>query len=140
VTSVPAFRKHRNAGYSALISLSFAHSREPVFARAAFFRICADGSLRGPEGSVIATYSPLGWRLRGRDYRDVEALGPVFLRASRTDGRAEVLGPYELVRAGDGAVFGQGRCLGTFCTNRALSPGIPEWSEITLLDRLESSR
>lgn len=123
-----------------MISLSFTLNGVPVFARGAFFRICADGTLRGPEDSVVATYSPLGWRLGGRDYRDLEALGPLFLRACRADGRAEVLGPYDFVRAGDGALFGQGRCLGTFCTNRALSPGIPEWSEITLLDRWDPAR
>ena len=118
-----------------MISLSFTLSGVPVFARGAFFRICADRTLRGPGGSLIATYSALGWRLGGRNYREFEAIGPLFLRAHRADGRAEVMGPYEFVRAGDGALFGRGRCLGSFCANRALSPGIPEWSDITLLDR-----
>ena len=120
-----------------MISLSFTVSGVPVFARGAFFKICADSTLRGPEGSLVATYSSLGWRLGGRSYREFEALGPVFLRAQRADGRTEIIGPYELVRVGDGALFGHGRCLGSFCTNRALSPGIPEWSEITLLDRCD---
>jgi hypothetical protein len=118
-----------------LISLSFTLSGVPVFARGAFFRICADGTLRGPEGSLVATYGSLGWRLAGRDYREFEAIGPLFLRAHRADRRAEVMGPYEIVRAGDGALFGHGRCLGSFCANRALSPGIPEWSEVALLER-----
>lgn len=106
-----------------------------VFARGAFFRICADGTLRGPEGSLVATYGSGGWRLGGRSYREFEAAGPVFLRVRRIDGLAGIMGPYEFVRAGDGALFGHGRCLGSFCANRALSPGIPQWSEITLLDR-----
>ncbi len=117
-----------------MISLSFTFSGVAVFARGAFFRICADNTLRGPEGSLVATYSSLGWRLGGRNYREFEALGPLFIRAHRIDGRSEVMGPYPLVRAGDGALFGHGRCLGSFCANRALSPGIPEWSDITLLD------
>ena len=120
-----------------MISLSFTLSGVPVFARGAFFRICADRTLRGPGGSLIATYGSLGWRLGGRNYREFEAAGPLFLRAHRADGRAEVMGPYEFVRAGDGALFGRGRCLGSFCANRALSPGIPEWSDITILDRCD---
>lgn len=118
-----------------LISLSFTFSGVPVYARGAFFKICADSTLRGPEGSLIATYSPLGWKLGGRTYREFEATGPLLLRAYHLHGRgAEVTGPYELVRAGDGALFGNGHCLGVFCTNHARAPGIPEWSEITLLN------
>jgi hypothetical protein len=118
-----------------LIKLSFTHSGVPVFVRGAFFRISSNGTLRGPEGSLVATYTDLGWRLGARHYREFEAVGPLFLRANHLGGRCERLGPYELVRAADGAVFGEGRCLGVFCLNRAMSPGIPEWSDITLLDR-----
>ncbi|MEJ0037712.1 MAG: hypothetical protein WDO68_16830 [Gammaproteobacteria bacterium] len=118
-----------------MISLSFTSSGVPVFARGAFFRICADSTLRGPEGSLVATYSSLGWRLGPRYFREFEANGPLFLRAQGPHGRPELMGPYEFVRAGDGALFSHGRCLGSYCTNRAASPGVLEWSEITLLDR-----
>jgi hypothetical protein len=120
-----------------LIKLSFTFGGIPVFVRGAFFRICADGTLRGPEGSLVASYTSQGWRLGARSCREFEALGPLFLRAHFPDGRRVHLGPYEIVRAADGALFNSGRCLGIFCTNRAASPGLPEWNEIAFVDRGE---
>jgi hypothetical protein len=107
------------------VRLSDVHSR-------CFFRICSDGTLRGPEGSLVARYTAFGWQLGGRGCREFEALGPLFLRANLADGRRERLGPYEAVRAADGALFDRAHCLGIFCPDRAASPGIPEWQEITL--------
>jgi len=118
-----------------LISLLFTFSGVPVYARGAFFRICADSTLRGPDGGLVAAYSSRGWQLGPRYCREFDAIGPLFLRAHRSDGRADVMGPFEMIRASHGALFGHGRCLGTYCTNRAASPGVPEWSGITLLDR-----
>jgi len=118
-----------------LISLSFTLSGTTVYARGAFFRICADQTLRGPDGSLVATYSVHGWRLAGRNYREFEAVGSMFLRAQHVDGRSEVMGPYALVRAGDGMLFEQGRVLGRYCTIRAAIPGVEEWSEVTFLNQ-----
>lgn len=117
-----------------MIKLSFTFGGIPVFVRGAFFTIRADRTLRGPEGSLVARYTPVGWQLGARNCREFEALGPVLLRASFPDGRREHLGPYELIRAADGALFDRTHCLGIFCTNRAASPGLPEWNEITFLD------
>lgn len=123
-----------------MIKLSFTFGGIPLFVRGAFFRICADGTLRGPEGSVVASYTSQGWRLGTRSCREFEALGPLFLRAHFPDGRRQHMGPYETVRAADGALFSRSRCLGIFCTNRAASPGLPEWNEIAFLERGEQPR
>jgi hypothetical protein len=125
---------------NALIRISFTFSGVPVIVRGAFFRICADGSLRGPEGSLVARYTTMGWRLGTRDSREFEAIGSLFLRTSFADGRRERMGPYEAIRAADGALFDRAHCLGIFCTNRAASPGLPEWNEITILAEGEGRR
>jgi hypothetical protein len=117
-----------------LIKLSFTFGGIPVFVRGAFFRICMDRTLRGPEGSLIARYSAVGWQLGSRNCREFEALGPLLLRTHFPDGRREHLGPYEVVRAADGALFNRTHCLGIYCTNRAAAPGLPEWNEIAFLD------
>lgn len=127
-------------GVGQLIKISFTFGGIPLFVRGTFFRICADGSLRGPEGSLVASYTSQGWRLGGRSCREFEALGPLFLRTHFADGRREHLGPYEIIRAADGALFSRTHCLGIFCTNRAASPGLPEWSEIAFLERDENAR
>lgn len=123
-----------------MINLAFTSSAAPMFVRGKFFRICSDGTLRGPESNVIARYSALGWLLAGRNCREFEATGPLFLRAYFADGRRVQLGPYPAVRAADGALFDRARCLGTFCINRAASPGIPEWKEVTILGDAEGRR
>jgi hypothetical protein len=122
------------SGTDALITLSFLSDTGPLFVRGAFFRICSDGTLLGPEGSLVANYTPHGWRLGDRKCREFEALGPLLLRANFADGRREQLGRYEAVRSADGALFSRGQCLGIFCMTRPSAPGTPEWSEITLLD------
>ncbi len=118
-----------------MIRLSFTFNGVPVFARAAYFRICADRTLRGPEGSLVATYTSRGWHLGTRICREFAAASPLFLRAVCSDGRTEHLGPYENLRAADGALFNSSYCLGIFCANRAPVLEVPEWSEITLLER-----
>jgi len=117
-----------------MIQIAFVFGGVPAFVRGAFFRICADHTLRGPEGSVVARYNALGWHLGARNCREFEATGPLLLRAHFADGRRERLGPYEVIRAADGALFDRSHCLGVFCTNRAASPHLPEWQEIALLD------
>jgi hypothetical protein len=118
-----------------LIQITFVFSGIPTFMRGAFFRICADRTLRGPEGSIVARYTARGWQLGVRNCREFEAIGPVTLRAHSADGRREHLGPFDVVRAAEGALFDRSRCLGTFCTNRAASPTLPDWHEIALLDK-----
>lgn len=115
-----------------MISLLFTFSNAPVRVRAAFFRICEDNTLRGPESSVVATFTDHGWKLGGRHCREFEAHGLITLRAIGSDGLTEKLGPYEEVRAGDGALYTAGRCLGTYCVARGVPDG-HRWREVTLL-------
>ena len=58
-----------------MIKLSFTFDGIPRFVRGAFFRICADGTLRGPEGSLVASYTSKGWLLGARSCREFEAHG-----------------------------------------------------------------
>jgi hypothetical protein len=116
-----------------LLSLTFTFSGLPVLVRAAFFRICADRTLRGPESSVVATFTPYGWTLGARSCREFEAAGPIFLRATCADGRRESLGPFEIIRAAEGALFTSGRCIGTYCLPPALGTSASGWKEVALL-------
>ena len=117
-----------------MIQIAFVFAGVPAFARGAFFRICADRTLRGPEGSVVARYTAQGWQLGTRNSREFEAMGPLLLRVHFADGRRERLGPYEAVRVADGALFDRGHCLGVHCASPAVSPSLPHWKEIALLD------
>ena len=101
--------------------------------RAAFFRICADRTLRGPDSSVVATYTPHGWKLGARSCREFEAAGQIFIRATCSDGRRENLGPYDFIRASEGGLFTKGCCIGIYCSNRGLALSAHEWSEVALL-------
>jgi hypothetical protein len=117
-----------------LIQIIFTFSAHPVFVRGTFFRICADRTLRGPAGSLVARYTAKGWQLRARHCREFEVVGPLSLRTHFADGRSERLGPYRAIRAADGALFDGGHCLGIFCANSAASPNLPEWHEIVFLN------
>jgi hypothetical protein len=105
----------------------------PVSVRAPFFRICVDATLRAPDGSIVATFSSRRWRLGKRGCEDFTTSGPVLLRIKRYDGITEHLGPYELVRAADGALFTHGRCLGLHSSAPGVAPADDSWQEITML-------
>jgi hypothetical protein len=109
------------------------HPDQPVSVRAAFFRICMDATLRAPDGGIVATFSSRRWRLGKKGCEDFIASGPVLLRIKRHDGITEHLGPYELVRAADGALFTQGRCLGLHPCEASVSTAADRWEEITIL-------
>jgi hypothetical protein len=118
----------------ASVTLTFSRRapHNPVSVRAAFFRICADSTLRAPDSSVIATFNERRWILGNKGCSEFTCNGPVFLRITRHDGIKERLGPYEFVRAAEGALFTKGQCLGTHSI-----PGVGSnddgWEEITLL-------
>jgi hypothetical protein len=120
-----------------LITLTFSRrsAPNPVSVRAAFFRICADSTLRGPDSSVVATFNSRRWLIGNRGCEEFTS-GPVFLRIKRQDGITERLGPYELVRATEGALFTTGRCLGTYPVP-GICGGSDCWDEITLLPATE---
>lgn len=117
------------------ITLFFSCTRpyQPVSVRAAFFRICTDATLRAPDGDVVATFSSRKWRIGKRGCEDFTTSGPVLLRIKRHDGVTEHLGPYELVRAADGALFTHGRCLGMHSSAPGEIQASDCWAEITML-------
>jgi hypothetical protein len=118
-----------------LITLTFSRAspHAPVSVRAPFFRICADATLRGPDSSIVATYVAHRWRLGQRSCQEFHCSDPVYLRVTNQDGERERLGPYEFVRAAEGSLFTEGRCIGT---HFPAPPGVAEahcWHEVTLL-------
>jgi hypothetical protein len=134
-------QSHRNASrgrlsVAELITLTFSpvSSGSTVLMRGMFFRICHDRTLRGPDSTVLATYTSHTWRLGPRSYREFHCNEPVYLRVRNRDAGGERLGPYEFVRAAEGGLFVNGQCIGTYSpewdTENTLRHS---WHEVTLL-------
>ena len=109
------------------------HGESPVLVRGMHFRICTDATLRGPDNAIAASYSKGLWRLGQRQHRAFECSGPIFLRVTNSDGSRSLLGPYNFIKAAEGAIFTQDSCLGIHAsrTEGSLSPDV--WREIALL-------
>jgi hypothetical protein len=108
-----------------------------VLIRGAHFRICADGTLRGPDNTIAARYLNGFWYLgRGR-HASVECAGPVYLRVTNRRGQRECIGPFTSVRMADGAIFSTQSCLGAHML-RAESGTEPVdlWREVSLISTL----
>lgn len=77
-----------------------------VQTRAAYFRFCADGTVRGSDNSVAAIRLNDHWQVAQRLFRECQCTGPVWLRI-RSDATAEPvnLGPYSLVRTIGGRLY-----------------------------------
>src|SRR5690606_27853049 len=105
----------------------------PTRTAAAFFRFCADGTLRGPENYVVARSVGGTWTLSGRAHRAIECEGPLKLRLSA--GASEppvVLGPFTHVRSAAGMLYGDERCLNIYLPGRSPAAG-PACHELTIL-------
>jgi hypothetical protein len=114
-------------------------SGSPVQLRGAYFRICADETLRGPDNEVAAAFIEHSWHLGRRRFLDFQCVTPVYLRVTNQSGERERLGPFELFRASEGALFSAERCLGTHSANWA-SPSIAAcWREIVILPIAEGA-
>jgi hypothetical protein len=105
----------------------------PTLTVAAYFRFCADGTLRGPENYLVARREEGLWRLSGRMHREIECEGPVRVRLNRgSGGDARLLGPFSQLRTVAGVLYGDDACL-----HVALPGGDPracdEVRELTLL-------
>jgi hypothetical protein len=124
-----------------VITLTFSRASPhfPVSVRAKFFRICADSTLRGPDSSVIATYSEHRWKLGTRGCHEFHCSDPVYLRVTDPAGKCERLGPYEFVRAAEGALFTNGRCLGAHSPAWNGQVETHCWHEITLLSATDGA-
>jgi hypothetical protein len=104
-----------------------------VLVRGAYFRICADGTLRGPDNAVSANYIDGLWELGHRRYTAFECKGPVHLRVTGVSTRRECLGPYDLVKVVQGAIFSDDNWLGAHASRGAINAPADLWHEITFL-------
>jgi hypothetical protein len=118
-----------------LIILAFRPVRDEsrVIVRGAYFRICADGTLRGPDNAVVARYQNGLWQLTHGRHRAFDCSGPVFLRLTNSDGRRERVGPYEFVKAAGGAVFTHDSCLAVHDSHTEPGPSVALCQEIAFL-------
>jgi hypothetical protein len=108
-------------------------SGSPVQVRGAYFRICADGTLRGPDNDIAASFIEQSWHLARRRFLDFQCATPVYLRVTHQNGEREQLGPFGFLRAAEGALFSAERCLGTHSINWASPNTAACWREIVLL-------
>jgi hypothetical protein len=96
-----------------LITLAFCPVRDEsrVMIRGAHFRICADGTLRGPDNAIVSRYLNGLWQLTRGRHRAFDCSGPVFLRVTNSAGKSERVGPYNMVKVAGGAIFADDQCL-----------------------------
>jgi hypothetical protein len=104
-----------------------------VLVRGAYFRICADGTLRGPDNAVTASYTAGLWQLGRRQHRIVECREAVYLRVTAADGQQECIGPYEALKVTGGAIFSNDSYLGAHMRGESYLPQADIWKEIALL-------
>lgn len=118
-----------------MIRLTFlpAGSDAPALARAPYFRICADGTLRGPDNTIAAAHSDRSWVFGQRRYRSFECEGPVYVRTRAADGSLVRLGPYEFLREAQGALYTRDTFLGIYLPCMAPVGRNERRQEVTLL-------
>ena len=105
-----------------------------VIVRGAHFRICSDGTLRGPDNTTAAHYLDGLWHFGQRRYISFECAGPVYLRVTTNHGRRECTGPYASLRASAGAIFAHDSCLGVHVVRDQFGAEMAEtWQEISFL-------
>jgi hypothetical protein len=101
--------------------------------RGAYFRICADATLRGPDNAVVARYLGGLWQLRHGRHWAFDCSGPVFLRVTHSDGQRERMGPYHFVKAAEGAIFTHDSCLAVHDSSKEAGSSVDLWQEIVFL-------
>lgn len=118
-----------------MIALTFQplHGESQVRVRGLHFRICEDATLRGPDNAVAARYSKGFWLLGHGHHRAFECDGPVYLRVTSRDGSRHHLGPYEFVKAAEGAIYSRDGCLGHHATRPSTAISLEVWREVALL-------
>jgi hypothetical protein len=105
-----------------------------VLVRGAHFRICSDGTLRGPDNTTSARFFDGLWHLGPRRHLSFECAGPIYLRVTNQHGRRECIGPYASVRAADGAIFSHNSCLGSHVARTQTGTEmIQMWQEVSFL-------
>ena len=101
--------------------------------RGAYFRICADGTLRGPDNAVTASFTDGLWQLGRKQHRLLECREAIYLRVTSSDGQRECIGPYEGLRVTGGAIFSNDTYLGAHTRAESYAPEAAIWREIALL-------
>lgn len=121
-----------------MITLTFRplSGESAILVRGIYFRICADGTLRGPDNAVTASYSDGMWQLGRRQHRMLECREPVYLRVTTSDGQRENIGPYECLKVIGGAIFSNDTYLGAHACGESYLPGTGLWREIALLSEI----
>lgn len=76
-----------------------------IFVRGTYFRICADGTLRGPDNAVAASYSGGLWQVARKQHRVLECPASVCLRVTTSDGQQKSVGPYQSLKVTGGEIF-----------------------------------
>ncbi|HEY6484578.1 MAG TPA: hypothetical protein VIY54_13725 [Steroidobacteraceae bacterium] len=104
-----------------------------VLVRGTYFRICSDGTLRGPDNCITGSYSGGFWEVGCRLHRSFECGGLIRLRVTDGGGGQEHMGPYDFIRAAEGALFTRERCLGTHASRHLCATVGPVWREIAFL-------
>jgi hypothetical protein len=102
--------------------------------RGAFFRVCADRTLRGPDNTVAAVYANGLWQVRRQSHRSFECEGEVYLRVTDSDGRQVSAGPYQSVRFSQGIIFSGEVRLGAHASYDESDPGTGLLHSVTLLN------
>jgi len=111
-----------------------------VLVRGTHFRICSDGTLRGPDNSTTARYFDGLWHLGERRYISFECDGPVYLRVTNNHGQRECIGPYASIKASDGAIFAQDSCLGVHMVRAQFgAETVVTWQEVSFLTHCNPS-
>jgi hypothetical protein len=109
------------------------YGESPVSLRGAYFRICADATLRGPDNSIAASYCNGMWQLGRRPHRSFECCGPFYLRVTHPEGGNERTGPYDFVKAIDGGLFTHKDYLGAFASPPTYLHSLQLWREVAFL-------
>jgi len=104
-----------------------------ILVRGVYFRICADGTLRGPDNAVTASYTDGFWQLGRRQNRILECREPVYLRVTTSDGQRDCIGPYECLKVTGGAIFSNDTYLGAHTRGDSYLPQSDIWQEVALL-------
>lgn len=107
-----------------------------MLVRGAYFRICADGTLRGPDNAVAASYTDGVWQLGRKPHRTLECREAVYLRVTTPDGQRECMGPYECLKVTRGEIFSNETYLGAHSGGESYVPKVEIWREIALLSEL----
>jgi hypothetical protein len=92
-----------------------------------------DATLRGPDNAIEARYSRGSWLLGHGQHHALECEGPVYLRVTGSNGCREYLGPYDFIKAADGAIFTRDSCLGYYTTRPEAGASPEIWQEVALL-------